>query len=211
MLHEQAERNFWESAAADLDTARCQIWAEAEEGAWEAGVAACLSALSPLDEVLSLPGARCLDLGCGLGRLLIPLALRYPATSFMGVDISPGMLEHARKQAKAHGVRNVRWLSGSGRMLPRVGMLTAALCAVTFQHIPSTAVASYIGQVGERLQPGGMFRFQFVHDTRENAFLTHGLHETDVVAWCEHSGLRVKDLDLSLIYPVWTWVTAVKA
>lgn len=56
-----------------------------------------------LEEVLDLkPGARILDLGCGTGRHSIELAKRGYAPT--GVDISPGMLEVARKNAAEAGV-----------------------------------------------------------------------------------------------------------
>ena len=50
-----------------------------------------------LDHMNLEPGARILDMGCGTGRHVIPLAkLGFMVT---GVDLSKGMLEIARKAA----------------------------------------------------------------------------------------------------------------
>ncbi len=61
--------------------------------------------LSFLDRALEeLPeGARILDLGCGVGRLAIPLAARgYRVTCY---DVSPPLLEEARRRARDEGVQ----------------------------------------------------------------------------------------------------------
>ncbi len=49
-----------------------------------------------------------LDLGCGVGNLLIPLALRLKRAC--GVDYASGMLEEAKKNAEAHGAHHIEWI-----------------------------------------------------------------------------------------------------
>ncbi|MEO6394113.1 MAG: methyltransferase domain-containing protein, partial [Pyrinomonadaceae bacterium] len=51
---------------------------------------------------------RCLDFGCGVGRLVFPLAQRFGFVT--GVDISPSMLAEARKNADGLGLTNVELL-----------------------------------------------------------------------------------------------------
>src|ERR1700685_1735892 len=48
---------------------------------------------------------RSLDFGCGVGRVAIPLARE--ATSVLGVDVAPGMLSEAQKNAARYGVDNI--------------------------------------------------------------------------------------------------------
>lgn len=51
-----------------------------------------------------------LDLGCGTGWSTRQLADRYPDTNVIGVDLSPGMLQEARKRTE--GIKNVHLLEG---------------------------------------------------------------------------------------------------
>jgi SAM-dependent methyltransferase len=56
------------------------------------------------------PGQKILDAGCGTGDLVFRLAPR--ATSVLGVDLSPAMVEYARKLAEPHGCDNVSFEIG---------------------------------------------------------------------------------------------------
>lgn len=56
-------------------------------------------------EVAPEPGQRALDIGCGRGAALIPLARAVaPPGSALGLDVSPRMVELAREAAVAAGV-----------------------------------------------------------------------------------------------------------
>ena len=58
-----------------------------------------------VDEVSPQPGERALDVGCGRGAALVPLARRVqPGGSVTGIDLSPGMLESCRAVVAAAGV-----------------------------------------------------------------------------------------------------------
>lgn len=60
-----------------------------------------------------LDGWHVLDLGCGTGHRLIPLALQYPGAQFTGVDASEHSLTVARSLADRHGADNVGFVRGS--------------------------------------------------------------------------------------------------
>jgi SAM-dependent methyltransferase len=49
-------------------------------------------------------GARVLDVGCGSGRALIELARKFPASSFLGVDLLETQVARARRNVLAAGV-----------------------------------------------------------------------------------------------------------
>lgn len=56
------------------------------------------------------PGeASVLELGCGSGHHLLPLAARYPGSQFVGLDVAEGAIERARRAAAAAGLENVRF------------------------------------------------------------------------------------------------------
>ena len=52
-------------------------------------------------------GIRVLDVGCGRGRIMNRLAELFPASVFLGVDLSEEAIEHARAEALRKGLRNI--------------------------------------------------------------------------------------------------------
>jgi 2-polyprenyl-3-methyl-5-hydroxy-6-metoxy-1,4-benzoquinol methylase len=52
-------------------------------------------------------GIRMLDAGCGRGRILLRLAALHPQSRFVGVDLSPEAIAHAREEASRAGLANV--------------------------------------------------------------------------------------------------------
>lgn len=55
----------------------------------------------------AVDGCRTLELGCGDGGLLIPLAERFPGSRFLGVDLSARAIEAGRELIAALGLRNI--------------------------------------------------------------------------------------------------------
>ncbi len=108
-------------------------------------------------ETLSPSPRRCLDLGCGIGRLANLYAEAHPDRTVIGVDISSHLLFEA-----AHGApRNALYWRGDGRRIPDgvTGTFNLAWSVTMFQHIPPRAVVEYIWQVHDRLRPEGVFVF----------------------------------------------------
>jgi malonyl-CoA O-methyltransferase len=81
--------------------------------------------LERLDLIKLAPVARVLDVGCGAGRSLATLAVRYPDAQMIGIDLAERLLADTAAEP-AHGHRFAasarRWLSrlgvGSSRPLP---------------------------------------------------------------------------------------------
>jgi len=67
---------------------------------------ATMATLFGIDAVA--PGAsRVLELGCGDGGNLLPMALALPDSSFVGIDLAPGAIERARSIAEQLGLQNI--------------------------------------------------------------------------------------------------------
>lgn len=52
-------------------------------------------------------GCRVLEIGCGSGGNLLPMAATMPRAEFVGVDLSSGEIERGRAIAKAIGLKNI--------------------------------------------------------------------------------------------------------
>jgi ubiquinone/menaquinone biosynthesis C-methylase UbiE len=62
-----------------------------------------------LDELANTQHPICLDLGCGQGRLTIPLTRKFPTASVIGFDFSEQAIAAARDYASALAVTNVEY------------------------------------------------------------------------------------------------------
>ncbi len=111
-----------------------------------------------------LPKAvRALDFGCGVGRLVFPLAKRFDEVT--GVDVAESMLEEARKNARALGVDNTTFVASDDALTKLDGVFDFIHSYIVFQHIPvASGLALYAGLL-DRLAPGGIAALHFV--TRE--------------------------------------------
>lgn len=96
---------------------------------------------------------RAMDFGCGVGRLVVPLAER--TQEIVGVDVAPSMLAEARRVCDARGLTNVA-------LLPTAQL--AALQAdfdfihsyIVFQHIPVRDGYELFASLVGLLAPGGV-------------------------------------------------------
>lgn len=105
--------------------------------------------------------ANVLEIGCGVGRFLKPLACRFKDVT--GVDISREMLKTARRYLK--GLPNVTMQLNDGTSLENFEDESFDYCfsAGVFQHITHIEVIlDYIREAVRVLKPGGLFLFQFV-------------------------------------------------
>lgn len=105
-----------------------------------------------IERLLELePGARVLDVPCGQGRLTTPLAERGYAMT--GVDVTPGYLGEARRQAP-----DVEWVERDMRELPWVGGFHGAFCyGGSFGYFDDAGNATFTGAVARALEPGSVF------------------------------------------------------
>jgi 2-polyprenyl-3-methyl-5-hydroxy-6-metoxy-1,4-benzoquinol methylase len=74
-----------------------------------------------------------LDFGCGVGRVLLPLAKR--CRNVVGVDVSDGMLQKARERCESLGVSNVELVKGDDRLSGLTGSFDLIHSYIVFQHI----------------------------------------------------------------------------
>lgn len=101
-------------------------------------------------------GMTVLDLGCGPGRVTIPLAERVgPKGAVVAVDIQAGMLVRAQEKAAAAGVTNVEFTqaaAGDGRL--GRDRFDRALLVTVLGEIPDRKAA--LEEIFSALKPGGV-------------------------------------------------------
>ena len=82
----------------------------------------------------SFSPARALDFGCGVGRLVVPLA--KIADHVVGLDVSESMLTEARQNCERYGVGNVTLLKSNDNLSALEGLFDLVHSYIVFQHIP---------------------------------------------------------------------------
>ena len=79
---------------------------------------------------------KALDFGCGVGRLVIPLA--NVAKEVTGVDVSDSMLNEAKKNCEARSLNNVVFVKSDDSLSLLNGKYDFIHSSIVFQHIPVT-------------------------------------------------------------------------
>lgn len=125
-----------------------------------------------------------LDVGTGSGAIAVSLATELPKARLTAIDISPGALEVARRNAETHGVSGrIRFLEGDGfapvagerfdlvlSNPPYIAERDEPQLAPELQHEPRAALFSgadgtellgrLAAQAGDRLAEGGFVAFE---------------------------------------------------
>lgn len=101
---------------------------------------------------------RALDFGCGVGRLLIPLA--QVSQEMTGVDISAAMLAEARENCAARGLQNVRLARDLSEL---DGTYDFVHSHIVFQHMRVARGEAVFAELLRRLTPGGIGVLHFTY------------------------------------------------
>lgn len=146
-----------------------------------------------------------LEIGSGTGRLLFPLAKKFPETIFYGVDISKEITDIAVSRSDA---ANVSLFIGDGRkLLSLYRSLDLVYCVTVFQHLSHDGIESYITEVSTTLVPGGIFRFQFIEGKSSEPFSNH-YELREIEYYLGDNGFTIMECQVGLVHEQWTWITA---
>jgi SAM-dependent methyltransferase len=140
---------------------------------WQSGDRTIREEFFPLLQSYHVLPLLCLELGCGIGRLLFPLARLFEQA--VGVDIAQGMVRQAVSFAGKNGINNTCFLHMSGpedflqKARNYVGNCNFIYSLLVFQHIPEfSAIEGYLYVIRVLLHKHGLAYLQF--DTRPRDF-----------------------------------------
>lgn len=159
--------------------------------------------MSQIDLITNYPlnTSRCLDFGCGLGRLTIPLAGHF--TNVYGVDISPSMISKAN--AFSSDVPNARYHINlePDLKLFESDFFDCIITLIVLQHLEISYQKNYTAEFVRLIKPGGLAVFQmpdqlerfasyreFKSNTRPEMEM-HGMSTENVTSHIESCGGKV--------------------
>ncbi|MEO8274721.1 MAG: class I SAM-dependent methyltransferase [Thermoanaerobaculia bacterium] len=122
------------------------------------------------------PTERILDIGCGVGRLAVPLTSYLTSGEYVGFDISRPAIDWCLRAIAEHhprfwfrfvDVANSHY-NPRGRILPEAfrfpcadGSVDVAFAASIFTHLVPAAAEQYLGEAARTLKIGGRGVFSF--------------------------------------------------
>lgn len=131
---------------------------------------------------------RALDFGCGVGRLVIPLAKRV--SEVVGVDIAPAMLDLCLKHAKQAGLDNVTLCESDDTLSRAHGEFELVNTYIVLQHISPVRGYRLIQSMLEKLAIGGIGSIQLTYAKSRRFFI----HEQPKALYYRREGSMLIDL-----------------
>jgi SAM-dependent methyltransferase len=115
-------------------------------------------------------GSACLDFGCGVGRLTVPLSQRFERT--VGVDVAPSMI--ARARAFHRDRPGCEFVVNRAADLGQFAAATFDFvhCCLVLQHIEPAIALGYVREFFRVARPGGLVVFQLPAERRSESAIT---------------------------------------
>ncbi len=149
---------------------------------------------------------RALEIGCGPGRLMKPLAHHFG--EIHGVDVSDEMIRMARERLAGIPHAHVHSTNGASLGLFADESFDFVYSYAVFQHIPSRdVVLEYMREIRRVLKPGGLFRGQFngmPPPGDATTWMGVAFSGDDIRAFTRENGLRLLDLEGERTQYMWT-------
>jgi SAM-dependent methyltransferase len=146
------------------------------------------------------------DVGCGSGRLAAPLA-SYLRGDYLGIDVVPELLDHARGLAQRP---EWRFELCSDLVIPAENGTADTVCFFSvFTHLPHEDTYQYLQEAHRVLRPGGRVVFSFLEflvrshwDVFEADLQARGqphhlnqfISRDGIEAWADHLGFEVESV-----------------
>jgi SAM-dependent methyltransferase len=100
--------------------------------------------------------AQVLEIGCGAGGNLLPMAYRLPQSDFVGIDLSENAIAEAEGWRRALGLRNLRFLKSDILDFSSTDEFDYILAHGFYSWVPAPARDKLLAVCGARLAPQGL-------------------------------------------------------
>jgi ubiquinone/menaquinone biosynthesis C-methylase UbiE len=147
---------------------------------------------------------RAIDVACGPGTFALRFAPRVRAQ--VGFDLTPALVEQARKAAAQAGIRNLFFALGDAAALPfAAGAFDIVSCGYSLHHMPDAAAAirefARVAMAGGRvavadifIPPPGRAEAHTAIERMRDSSHTRALGPEELPGLLEGAGLRVREV-----------------
>ena len=144
-----------------------------------------------LEELEKEPFRDLLDAGCGPAPMISLLAEKYPDRHYTGLDLTPAMIEQAKKK----NISNATFVVGDCENFPfEKDSFDAIICSMSFHHYPDPQ--AFFDSVKRCLRPNGRLILRDVtSDNKVLVWLMNTL-EMPLANICGHGDVRVPTRDV---------------
>ena len=144
-----------------------------------------------LEELEKEPFRDLLDAGCGPAPMISLLAEKYPDRHYTGLDLTPAMIEQAKKK----NIPNATFVVGDCENFPfEKDSFDAIICSMSFHHYPDPQ--AFFDSVKRCLRPNGRLILRDVtSDNKVLVWLMNTL-EMPLANICGHGDVQVPTRDV---------------
>jgi ubiquinone/menaquinone biosynthesis C-methylase UbiE len=148
-----------------------------------------------------------IDVGCGSGRLAIPLSKYLPGMKYLGTDVVKEFLDYAEAKIKN---RNFRFELTAGSTIPESDNCVDMICFFSvFTHLLHEQTYTYLIEAKRVLKPNGKIIFSFLEFSipchwkffeksyKDLSFLNPlnmFIGRDAIQAWADHLGLTIEGI-----------------
>ncbi len=154
---------------------------------------------------------RILEIGCGVGRMTVPLSDLFARVD--GVDVSPEMVSQAREALRNRTNVTVYVNNGVDLSMFPNEQFDFAYSGIVFQHIPRKSIVDgYIRETWRVLRPESVFKFQVqgcpIDEKDANTWVGVGFNEAEMRQIASRCGFQI--LESAGVGTQYYWLTFLK-